>query len=173
MFALQTGVNDRTENCSVLSISRIEEFYHRAIGCADELRNRRSPRKYAAIKNVIYMSARSLSIIAVEGNFPDCDFTNKQLFALGVFIRKINSIFILKGRSSEKKLQRDFLRPLLGAKTLLYPLMENLLRQSIMIATKQLLQIISIAIFLMDIRLLQTRKQVLAMLRSQLISLLR
>lgn len=121
MCALQTGVNDRTENYSVLSISRIEEFYHRAIGCADELRNRRSPRKYAAIKNVIYMSAKSLSIIAVEGNFPDCDFTNKQLFALGVFIRKINSIFILKGRSSEKKALERFFKTTFRCKNFVIP----------------------------------------------------
>lgn len=123
MCALQTGVNDSTENYSALSISRIQDFYHRAAGYADELRDRKvvSPGRYGAIKNVIYMSARSLSIIAVEGNFPDCDFTDKQLFALGVFIRKINSIFILEEHSSEKKALERFFRRTFGYKKFVMP----------------------------------------------------
>lgn len=89
-----------------LDSKQVLDFHNRAVEKAEKAIVRK--RTYAEHKdlgvarNVIYSAARTLAIISSEGNLPNANFTDKQLFALGIFLRKLNAIFQSDFKSAQR-----------------------------------------------------------------------
>lgn len=90
-----------------LNSKQVLDFYNRAVEKAENAivvkNNIEEHRALGVAKKVIYTSARTLAIVSAEGNLPNANFTDKQLFALGIFLRKLNTIFQSDDYSSQKE----------------------------------------------------------------------
>lgn len=103
-----------------LNSKQVLDFYNRAIEKAENAivvkNNIEEHRDLGVATKVIYTSARALAIVSAEGNLPNANFTDKQLFALGIFLRKLNTIFQSDDYSSQKEAVDMFFKKCYGHK---------------------------------------------------------
>ena len=103
-----------------LDNKQVLDFYNRAIEKAENAIVRKKTteehRDLGVAKNVIYSAARTLAIISAEGNLPNANFTDKQLFALGIFFRKLNAVFQSDFNSAQRSAVDTFFKKCYGHK---------------------------------------------------------
>lgn len=103
-----------------LNSKQVLDFYNRAIEKAENAivvkNNIEEHRDLGVATKVIYTAARTLAIVSAEGNLPNANFTDKQLFALGIFLRKLNTIFQSDDYSSQKEAVNTFFKKCYGHK---------------------------------------------------------
>lgn len=103
-----------------LDSKQVLDFYHRAVEKAEKAcvskNSAEGHRALGVAKKVIYTAARTLAIVSAEGNLPNANFTDKQLFALGIFFRKLNAVFQSDDYSSQKAAVDTFFKKCYGHK---------------------------------------------------------
>lgn len=103
-----------------LNSKQVLDFHNRAVEKAEKAivvkNNTEEHRDLGVAKKVIYTAARTLAIVSAEGNLPNANFTDKQLFALGIFLRKFNNIFQSDDYSAQKEAVNTFFKKCYGHK---------------------------------------------------------
>lgn len=103
-----------------LDNKQVLDFYNRAVEKAEKAcvskNSAEGHRALGVAKKVIYTAARTLAIVSAEGNLPNANFTDKQLFALGIFFRKLNAVFQSDDYSSQKAAVDTFFKKCYGHK---------------------------------------------------------
>lgn len=114
-----------SDTASVSAVEKLDskqvlDFYNRAVEKAEKAcvakKNTEEYRALGVAKKVIYTAARTLAIVSAEGNLPNANFTDKQLFALGIFLRKLNTIFQSDFNSSQRSAVDTFFKKCYGHK---------------------------------------------------------
>lgn len=114
-----------SDNANVSAVQKLDskqvlDFYNRAVEKAEKAivrkRTYAEHRDLGIAKKVIYTAARTLAIISAEGNLPNANFTDKQLFALGIFLRKLNAIFQSDFNSAQRSAVDMFFKKCYGRK---------------------------------------------------------
>lgn len=114
-----------SDTASVSAVEKLDskqvlDFYHRAVEKAEKAcvskNSAEGHRALGVAKKVIYTAARTLAIVSAEGNLPNANFTDKQLFALGIFFRKLNAVFQSDDYSSQKAAVDTFFKKCYGHK---------------------------------------------------------